>query len=180
MSAAISIPVSRLKAYPGNPRTIDRKNLDKLKQSIQEFPEMLEKRPLVVVSDGDKFQVLGGNMRYRAAKELGISELPCILADDFTEAQRKEFVIKDNLNAGAWDMDALANEWEASDLVHWGFDLPELEEMAEELIAQEKKPEFSIKITCMDGKQVTKIENDVKQVLRNYPGASYSVSSGGI
>jgi hypothetical protein len=98
---------------------------NKLKKSIEDFPDMLEKRPLVVFTDKDgKFVVLGGNMRLKAAKELGIKELPVIVADEWTEEQKAQFLIKDNVNFGEWNHEELANEWDAIQLQEWGLDLP--------------------------------------------------------
>lgn len=88
---------------------------------------MLEVRP-IVVADGI---VVGGNMRLLAMKELGFREVTAIDVTDWTQGQRDEFMIKDNLNFGDWDYDMLANEWEGTDLADWGMDLweTEVEEM---------------------------------------------------
>jgi ParB-like chromosome segregation protein Spo0J len=74
---------------------------------------MLNKRPLIVFTDVDnKYVVLGGNMRLKACKEVGIKEIPVIVADEWTEEQKAEFLIKDNVGFGEWDWDSLANEWD--------------------------------------------------------------------
>lgn len=117
--------IKKIKPNPNNPRLIKDYKFVKLVKSLQEFPEMLEKRPLVCVTDVDgKVYPLGGNMRLKAAQELGMKELPVTLADDWTEEQRQQFVIKDNIGYGEWDWDAIANEWDAEQLTEWGFDLP--------------------------------------------------------
>jgi 16S rRNA G966 N2-methylase RsmD len=86
---------------------------------------MLNKRPLVVFTDVDnKYVVLGGNMRLKACKEIGLKEIPIIVADEWTEEQKNEFLIKDNVGFGEWDWDSLANEWDAEKLDDWGLDLP--------------------------------------------------------
>ncbi len=86
---------------------------------------MLNKRPLVGVTDTDgKIMVLGGNMRLRALQDLKATEAPVILADTWTEEQRREFIVKDNVGFGEHDWDALANEWDAGQLSDWGLDLP--------------------------------------------------------
>jgi hypothetical protein len=93
--------------------------------SIKEFPDMLNKRPLVVFTDVDgKYVVLGGNMRLKACKEIGLKEIPIIVADEWTEEQKNEFLIKDNVGFGEWDWDSLANEWDAEKLDDWGLDIP--------------------------------------------------------
>jgi DNA modification methylase len=130
------IPISKLKLNPTNPRTIKKDQLEKLKRSIKSFPEMMEKRPMVCVTDEDgKLYPLGGNMRLRAIKEMGLKEVPetwVALADEWTEEQRREFIVKDNANLGAWDFDALADGWNIDDLDEWGVDL-ELDEGYDEL-----------------------------------------------
>jgi DNA modification methylase len=121
------IPISKFKQNPDNPRTIKKDQLEKLKRSIKSFPEMMEKRPMVCVTDEDgKLYPLGGNMRLRAIKEMGFKEVPetwVALADEWTEEQRREFIVKDNASLGAWDFDALAEGWNIDDLEEWGVDL---------------------------------------------------------
>jgi hypothetical protein len=81
---------------------------------------MLEIRPIVV---NDQYEVLSGNMRLRACIEAGMKEVTIIRASELTEDQQREFIIKDNVGFGEWDMDALANEWDAEELQEWGVDL---------------------------------------------------------
>ena len=117
----MKVKIGQLKSNPKNPRILKDSKYKSLKKSLQEFPEMLEKRPLVVSTDIDgKFVVIGGNMRYKVAKEIGIKELSVILADDWSDKQKEEFSIKDNTNYGEWDYEILANEWNASELIDWG------------------------------------------------------------
>jgi DNA modification methylase len=119
------VKISAIKANSKNPRVIKDDKFKKLVKSIQDFPEMLEKRPLVCFTDIDgKYVVLGGNMRLKAAQEVGLKELPIVLADDWTQEQRDEFLIKDNVGFGEWDWDQLANEWDAGKLDEWGLDVP--------------------------------------------------------
>lgn len=119
------VKTNKLKGNPSNPRVLRDDKFAKLKKSIEEFPDMLNKRPIVAVTDKDgKLMVLGGNMRLRACQELGLKEVPVILADDWTEEQRREFIVKDNVGYGEWDWDQLANEWDAGQLSDWGLDLP--------------------------------------------------------
>ena len=118
-------PVSKLKANPSNPRVLRDDKFLKLRRSIEEFPDMLNKRPIVAVTDADgKYMVLGGNMRLRACQDLKMKEVPVILADEWTEEQRREFIIKDNVGFGEWDWDTLANEWDGEQLADWGMELP--------------------------------------------------------
>lgn len=108
-------------ANENNPRILKDDKFKKLVQSIKDFPEMLEIRPIVVNND---MMVLGGNMRLKAIQEIGLKEIPIIKAENLTEEQQREFLIKDNVGFGEWDWDALANDWDAEELKDWGMDLP--------------------------------------------------------
>ena len=110
-----------IKLNPNNPRLIKDDKFKKLVQSIKDFPEMLELRPIIVNKD---MIILGGNMRYKACKELGLKEVPIIIADNITEEQEREFLIKDNTSGGEWDWEVLANEWDSEELEAWGLDIP--------------------------------------------------------
>jgi ParB-like chromosome segregation protein Spo0J len=118
------VDIKQVKTNPKNPRVIKDDKFKKLVKSIQEFPDMLNKRPLVCFTDTDgKYVVLGGNMRLKACNELKLTEIPIILADEWTEEQKDEFLIKDNVGFGEWDWDDLANEWDAEKLDEWGLDV---------------------------------------------------------
>jgi DNA modification methylase len=114
------VKISEVKLNPNNPRLIKDDKFKKLVQSIKDFPEMLNIRPIVVNQD---MIILGGNMRYKACKEAGLKEIP-IIKTDLTEDQQREFLIKDNTSGGEWDWDVLANEWDTDQLEAWGLDLP--------------------------------------------------------
>ena len=114
------VKISKVKANPNNPRLIKDDKFKKLVRSIKEFPEMLKIRPIVVDKDNI---VLGGNMRLRACQEAGLKEVPILKAEELTEKQQREFIIKDNVGFGEWDWDDVANNWDAEDLEEWGFDV---------------------------------------------------------
>ena len=114
------VKISEVKSNPNNPRQIKDDKFAKLVKSIKDFPEMLDIRPIVVNAD---MVVLGGNMRFKACKEAGLKEVPIIVAENLTDEQQKEFIIKDNVSGGEWDYDMLANEWEAEHLTEWGLDV---------------------------------------------------------
>jgi len=157
--------ITDIKPNPKNPRIIKDAKFEKLVNSIKEFPEMLEKRPLVCYTDVDKkLVILGGNMRYKAAKELGIKELSVVLADDWTEEQKAQFLIKDNLGYGEWDWDIIANEWDSDNLIQWGLDIPNFETVL-------KEPEIDIdKLSeAMD----SYINNTIKQIVLYYNDDKY-------
>lgn len=115
------VKIGSVKSNPNNPRIIKDDKFKKLVKSIQEFPEMLNLRPIVVNED---MVVLGGNMRLKACKEAGLKEVPIIQASDLTEDQQRQFIIKDNVGFGEWDWDMLANEWDEHELNEWGLDVP--------------------------------------------------------
>jgi len=116
------VSIKDVKANPNNPRIIKDDKFHKLVKSIKEFPQMLNIRPIVVNED---MIVLGGNMRLKACKEAGLTEVPIIKANDLTEEQQKEFIIKDNVGFGEWDWEDLANNWNAEQLNEWGLDIPD-------------------------------------------------------
>ena len=115
------VKISEVKTNPKNPRLIKDDKFKKLVKSIQEFPQMLELRPIVVDENNI---VLGGNMRLKACKEAGLKEVYIVKAENLTEEQKQEFIVKDNVGFGEWDWDMLANEWDTEKLDEWGLDLP--------------------------------------------------------
>ena len=115
------VKISEVKTNPKNPRFIKDDKFRKLVKSIEEFPQMLEIRPIVVDENNI---VLGGNMRLKACKEAGLKEVFIVKAEGLTELQKDEFIVKDNVGFGEWDWDMLANEWDAESLNDWGLDVP--------------------------------------------------------
>ena len=116
-----------------NPRFIKDYKFKKLVKSIKEFPEMLKLRPIVVNKD---MVVLGGNMRLKACKEAGLKEVWILKADDLTEQQQREFIVKDNVGFGEWDWDVLGNEWNTQQLGDWGLELLPFEDSIEDIKEQ--------------------------------------------
>jgi len=115
------LPIWKIKNNPNNPRLVKDDKFKKLVKSIKDFPEMLDKRPIIVNED---MIVLGGNMRLKACNEAGLKEVPVIVAN-WTQEQERQFIIKDNLGYGEWDWDIIANEWDADELNDWGLDIPD-------------------------------------------------------
>ena len=115
------VKINAIKTNPKNPRLIKDDKFKKLVKSIQEFPQMLELRPIVVDENNI---ILGGNMRYKACIEAGLKEIYILKAEDLTEQQKDEFIVKDNVGFGEWDWDILANEWDSELLNDWGLDVP--------------------------------------------------------
>lgn len=115
------VKINQIKLNPNNPRLIKDDKFIKLVQSIKDFPEMLNIRPIVVNED---MIILGGNMRFKACKEAGLKEVPIIKASGLSAEKQREFLIKDNVSGGEWDWDMLANEWDEIELGNWGLDMP--------------------------------------------------------
>ena len=139
------VDIRQVRSNPDNPRFIKGDKFEKLVKSIREFPQMLELRPIVVNKD---MIVLGGNMRLKACEEAGIEQVPIIFADNLTEEQQKEFIIKDNSSFGEWDWDLLANEWDVDMLNDWGIDVPnfDVEDSIDE--TPEKEEKLMINVRC--------------------------------
>lgn len=117
------VKINEVKTNPKNPRLIKDDKFRKLVKSIEEFPQMLEIRPIVVDENNI---VLGGNMRLKACKEAGLKEVFIVRAENLTELQKDEFIVKDNVGFGEWDWDILANEWDSELLNDWGLFVPEM------------------------------------------------------
>jgi DNA modification methylase len=113
--------INEIKPNPNNPRIIKDDKFKKLVKSIQDFPQMLELRPIVIDENNI---VLGGNMRLKACIEAGLKDVPVKQAKELTEEQKKEFIIKDNVGFGEWSWDDLANNWDEQLLTEWGLDIP--------------------------------------------------------
>lgn len=115
----IQLNLTEIKANEKNPRTIQKRQFDKLVKSLKEFPEMTQLRPIVV---DETNTILGGNMRYKALQKLGKRITEVVRVTGLTDDQKREFIIKDNVPFGDWDWDALANEWDAQQLNDWGLE----------------------------------------------------------
>lgn len=148
----------QIEGLPKNPRQIRDHRYEKLKKSIEDAPEMLQLRELLVYPYGGKFVIVGGNMRYRACKELGYKELPCKVLDAETPVEKlRQYAIKDNENFGEYDWDVVANEWDTAEMEDWGVELPtdwgaELdgEGIEQKEIVEDKIPE-SVETKCKKG-----------------------------
>mgnify|MGYP006396375511 FL=1 len=123
------VSISSITENAANPRTINKHKFQKLVNSVKQFPEMLSLRPIVVDKDN---VILGGNMRYKACKELGLKEVYIIQATDLDDKQAQEFIVKDNVGFGEWDWDILANDWNVKELEEWGLDGFPFEDVNEE------------------------------------------------
>ena len=114
------VPIKSIKTNPKNPRVIRDEKFQKLVKSIQEFPKMLDLRPIVV---NKSMMVLGGNQRLKACIEAGLKEVPILIADELTKAEQERFIITDNVNFGDWDFSDLNANWNLESLENWGLDI---------------------------------------------------------
>jgi DNA modification methylase len=130
------VKITEVIANPNNPRLIKDDKFRKLVKSIQDFPDMLNVRPIVVNKD---MVVLGGNMRLKAIKEAGHTEVAVEIVD-WNEQQQKEFIVKDNVGYGEWDWDDLANNWDAEELTDWGLDIPNFDAT----VLEAKEDDFAV------------------------------------
>ena len=166
--------INKLKVNPNNPRLIKDARFKKLVQSISDFPKMMELRPIII---DDNNIILGGNMRYNALKELKYKDVPdewIKRANELTEDEKKEFIIKDNVGFGENDWDMLANEWDAEILEGWGLDIPNFEDYSDknkEIDIDELDPNMVIKLTYSDNEyeqvkdQLSKIAETPEQAV---------------
>jgi len=121
--------LSKLKYNPENPRRISPEQLDKLVKSIESLPKMMELRPIVY--DPNTMYVLGGNQRLAALRKLGKTEIPdnwVKSTDEMTDKAKREFVLRDNVQAGEWDYSVLDENFADFDLDDIGIELPDLDE----------------------------------------------------
>ena len=166
----------QIEGLPKNPRQIRDHRYEKLKKSIEDAPEMLQLRELLVYPHGGKFVIIGGNMRYRACKELGYKELPCKVLDAEMPVEKlRQYAIKDNENFGEYDWDEIANSWDTAEMEDWGVELPtdwsdELTdqndgEAKKETIKAFKKSFILVSCECDDA---TEIAETIQKALQNY------------
>jgi ParB-like chromosome segregation protein Spo0J len=172
--------ITNIKPNPRNPRLIRDSKFDSLCNSLREFPEMLEKRPLVCFTDMDgKFVVLGGNMRLKAAKEIGLKELPIMLADDWTAEQKDQFLIKDNLNFGEWNFDELQADWDVEQLEAWGLDIPEFAPDVDYSILDDEDVEAQLNEMTDGVKKAIQIEFEAEHYVEAYELVKFWREQGG-
>ena len=155
------VKITEVKPNKANPRIIKDFKFGKLVKSIRQFPDMLKIRPIVVNQENI---ILGGNMRYKASLEAGLSEVYIIQANDLTDEQQAEFIIKDNVGFGEWDWDELANQWDVDKLSDWGVDVPFSDEEVEEMTNPENIDTENIFATELDAESnylVLKFDKDI-------------------
>jgi len=117
----IELNTGQIEGLPANPRQWTRDDIDRIAASLKETPELFEMRPCIVYPNGDKYVLLAGNLRFTGARQNGDKDVPCVVCPKEMPVEKlREIVIKDNGSFGAWDFDALANEWDSLPLTDWG------------------------------------------------------------
>jgi hypothetical protein len=159
--------ITEIKSNPNNPRLIKDHKFKQLVKSIQDFPQMLELRPIVIDENN---MVLGGNMRLKACIEAGLKDVPVKQAKDLTEEQKKEFIIKDNVQFGSHDWSELANNWDVDLIQEWGLDIigfDNVEDLGEgfSLPDGDKSPFQQMTFTLAD-EQATQLKNAIEEIKR--------------
>jgi len=161
------VKISKVIPNENNPRFIKDSKFKKLVKSIKEFPEMLKLRPIVVNKD---MVVLGGNMRLKACKEAGLKEVYILKADELTEQQQREFIVKDNVGFGEWDWDALGNEWNSVQLEDWGMDnwqnMDDIETSDDFSLPDGDKEPFQQQTYTLADEQAEQIKNAIADVKK--------------
>lgn len=158
--------INEIKPNPNNPRIIKDVKFKQLVKSIQDFPQMLELRPIVIDENN---MVLGGNMRLKACIEAGLTDIPVIHANNLSQEKKNEFIIKDNVGFGEWDWDDLANNWNVDDVIEWGLDIPNfdfIDEKEQIDLSDKLKSEFKIEIICKSEEEQEQTYN--KLIEQNY------------
>ena len=161
-----------VEGLPRNPRKISKENLEKLKKSVQDAPEMLRLRELIVVPHGGVFVVIAGNQRLEAAKAVGMTALPCkVLPSDTDPAKLREYAIKDNLPFGEDDWEVIASEWDTEELEEWGMAVPEEwkanpDDFGEDFTLPEGDKGFATMTFTLSNEQQHIIEQAIKDAKR--------------
>jgi len=159
--------IQEIKSNPNNPRLIKDHKFKQLVKSIQDFPQMLELRPIVIDENN---MVLGGNMRLKACLEAGMTDVPVIHANNLTEEKKREFIIKDNVSFGSHDWSELANNWDVDLIQEWGLDIigfDNVEDLGEgfNLPDGDKSPFQQMTFTLAD-EQATQLKNAIEEIKR--------------
>jgi len=159
--------INEIKPNPNNPRLIKDHKFKQLVKSIQDFPQMLDLRPIVIDENN---MVLGGNMRLKACIEAGMTDVPVIHANNLSEEKKKEFIVKDNVGYGEWDWSELANNWDVDLIQEWGLDIigfDNVEDLGEgfNLPDGDKSPFQQMTFTLAD-EQAEQIKNAIEEIKR--------------
>jgi|TARA_R110000787_G_scaffold61520_4_gene139373 hypothetical protein len=164
------VSITLINLNPSNPRTVKSQRFKKMVKSVKEFPEMLEKRPIVV---DESMTVLGGNMRLMACLEAGFKTVWIDVAEGWTEEQKREFIIKDNVSFGENDFDILANEWDSADLSDWGLEIWETTPDFD-VDQEDQEKEKTIKLSYSEAKYKY-VKDSLKKIAKSPEEALWSL-----
>lgn len=171
---------------PENPREIDKVKFDLLKKNITDYPEWLQYNMLKVYQmDNGRYITIGGNMRYRALKELSFEKAPCAVLPHDTPIDRlRAYAILDNNSFGKYDWSSLANNWDSAQLTNWGVDLPTMEsdinpdDFFNEIDnSEEKEKGHKISVTLpsdFTDDEIKEVKEKIKDALSGYDGIKVS------
>lgn len=167
--------LEELRKHPNNPRKIKKRDFERLKESLQNNPELFEARPIILSNRTGEMVILAGNMRYEAATALGINPVPTVLLEGLDEEKEREIMIRDNISNGDWDFDELLNDWNADILAEWGLNigtklgLDELDISDESVLPQAYNPnpvetfEDGLAKTIPEPERYAQLEQMIKQ-----------------
>lgn len=161
----IELNTGQIDGLPANPRQWTRDDIDRIAKSLKETPELFEMRPCIVYPNGDKYVLLAGNLRFTGARQNGDKDVPCCVVKADTPVEKlKEIVLKDNGSWGAWDFDALANEWDDLPLTDWG--VPAWEQPKDDTeskgpkdISDQIQQEYKVEVTCVNEAEQEQLYN---------------------
>ncbi|MBQ4009223.1 MAG: ParB N-terminal domain-containing protein [Paludibacteraceae bacterium] len=182
--ADLEVNRGQIDGLPKNPRTIKDERFKALKKSIEDAPEMLALRELLVFPHKGKFVVIGGNMRLRVCKELGYKELPCKVIDENTPVEKlREYTIKDNIGFGVDDWGALFDDWNTGELADWGLEFPQnlnVEEETEptDLDGEQKNKPFIYKMTFENDDKLNEFRQKYEALIQDEFKVIISISGG--
>lgn len=179
----LEVNKGQIEGLPKNPRFIRDDRYKALVKSIEDAPEMMWLRELIVVEHGNKFVVVGGNMRFRACKELGWKSVPSkVLPADTPPKKLREYARKDNIAFGEDDWDLTANEWDAEELQDWGMELPmdwgQEDEPPTDLDADRQAKDFVCKITFDTKDKIDEFMQKYESLISDEFSCTISVSGG--
>lgn len=178
--------LSDLTPLEDNPRWIKEEDFERLCASVQKNPELFEAQPIILSDRTGELVIIAGNQRFRAAKEVGLKEVPTILLSGLTEAKEKEIIIRTNVTNGKWDWDALANNgWDIDDLGDWGVDVSfmtgdsadstDIDALfADAENTEEKVKDFKIEVVVDHDQEemLEAIKESIKAALTEYEGVT--------
>lgn len=165
----------QIDGLPANPREILKEKFDLLKDSIRDYPELMNYKNLKVYPYNGRYVVLDGNMRLRSLRSSGCKEAACVIVPEDTDIERlKAYVILSNVSFGRWDWDKLTKDWDTDKLPQWGLTLPTYDESMLDDVFNEEIKDNTVKVTVTipDSLQDMKdiIKDDIKILLKDYTG----------